>query len=148
MRLIIPVEGSYWQARSIEKWLEPKYVNPGIPADSYIFNSGALESYDEVVICEGCFSAMAVGTNAVAILGKEIPTKKLARLADSSVKNFIVALDYGANQWSTTLADKLLRYGKQVTVWNFQDEKDPADNGTYVPKKYDGFKTKVEMLLE
>ena len=135
-RLIIPVEKEYWQARSMKKWLAPKYINPKISAREFIFNSDALNAYEEVVICEGCFSAMAVGDNAIAILGKEIPEEKFSRLANSYTKRFVVALDFGAEVWSTNLANKLQRFGKVVTVWDFVDEHDPADGGKYIAKEY------------
>lgn len=146
-RLVIPVEGQYWQARSLAKWLEPKYINPDYDADKFIFNSSALEDYDDVVICEGCFNAMAVGDNAIAILGKEVPVKKLHRLVDANVKRYIVALDKDAMRWSNDLANKLQRAGKEVIVWSFLTDKDAADGGAYKEVKYD-FAARVRMSVE
>lgn len=146
MRVVIPVEDGYYQARAIPKWLEPKYINPKSEARHYIFNSGALELYDEVVICEGAFSAMAVGRNAIALIGKELTQEKLDRLTESDVKKFIVALDYGANSHSVAIADMLYKGNKEVGLWKFVDERDPADGGEYTELSY-SFKSKLEMLL-
>jgi hypothetical protein len=147
-RLIIPVEKSYYQARALTSWLEPKYTNPSYKAEEYLFNSSALEIYDEIVICEGCFNAMAVGENAIALLGKEVPKKKLARLVQSSVKRFIVALDKDALSWSVALADSLKRFGKEVIIWEFDTSADPAEGGTYKTIPYDPFKTQIELLMK
>jgi len=146
MRVVIPVEDGYYQARAIPDWLEPKYKNPKSEARYYIFNSIALELYDEVVICEGAFSAMAVGRNAVALLGKELPLEKLQRLLESPVKEFIVALDYGAGEFAVEVADKLYKGGKIVRMWKFKDERDPADGGEYEELPYD-FGSKLKMMF-
>jgi len=125
-RVIIPIEDDYWQGRSIYKWMEPKYINPKSKARHYIFNSPALQKYDEIVICEGAFSAMAVGANAVAMIGKEIPDEKLYRLQSSAASNFIIALELNAWQTVHALAEGLYAAGKNVTIWKYTVG-DPAD---------------------
>jgi hypothetical protein len=146
MRVVIPIEDGYYQARAIPSWMSPKYINPKSEARHYIFNSIALELYDEVVICEGAFSAMAVGKNAVALIGKELPNEKLERFLKSNVKHFVTALDYGAGKFSVSVADSLYRGGKSVSMWKFADERDPADGGVYEELPYD-FGAKLKMLL-
>jgi DNA primase len=146
MRVVIPIEDGYYQARAIPSWLEPKYLNPKSEARYYLFNSAALELYDEVVICEGAFSAMAVGRNAVALIGKELPYEKLQRLLESPVKDFIIALDYGAGKFAVSVADSLYKGGKSVKLWKFKDERDPADGGVYEELPY-SFGSKLKMML-
>jgi hypothetical protein len=136
-RVIIPVEFGYYQARGVYKWMEPKYMNPQVEARDYIFNSRALELYDEVPILEGAFSAMAIGKNAVALIGKEPVQEKVERFINSDVKRFCVGLDYGAEKWAVMLATKLSRAGKEVVMWDFQDDRDPADGGTYTNLSFD-----------
>jgi DNA primase len=136
-RVVIPVEYGYYQARAMLKWMEPKYINPDVEARDYIFNSQALELYDEVPVLEGAFSAMAIGKNAVALIGKEPVKEKVERLVNSSVKRFCIGLDYDAARWTVMLADKLSRAGKEVAMWNFQDARDPADGGVYEELSYD-----------
>jgi hypothetical protein len=125
-RLIIPVEDEYWQGRSIYSWLEPKYLNPKAESKCHLFNSEALELYNEVVICEGCFSAMAVGENALALVGKEAPPEKLERLIASAVEHFIITVEPDAWTSIQHLAQALHRNGKRVTLWKFQ-KGDPAE---------------------
>lgn len=126
-RLIIPVEDNYYQARAFYSWMDPKYINPKIPADTFIFNAPALYAYNEVVICEGTISAIHVGLNAVATLGVDVTKAQIRRLIDAPVKHYNIAFDAGAENMSVKLADKLISGGKEVSVWKYADG-DPADN--------------------
>jgi hypothetical protein len=125
MRVIIPIEDNYWQGRRIIDWLEPKYTNPKAESAGVIFNSSAL-SYNEVVICEGAFSAMAVGKNAVAILRKDATNIQVRRFLDSSASTFIIALEPEAFPSMKKLADKLVAGNKEVILWKYEDG-DPAE---------------------
>lgn len=146
MRVVIPIDDHYWQARAIVKWEEPKYVNPKVDSRDHVFNSDALKIYEEVVVAEGAFSAMAVGYNAIAIVGKESPDEKIERLLDSDVEHFILTIEPGAFPTMQRLADILQYAGRRVTLWIYSDG-DPADeNSSFVVRDYN-FKTKVENLL-
>lgn len=145
-RVVIPIEGEYWQARTIYGWMHPKYMNPKSEARHYIFNSIALELFDEVVICEGAFSAMAIGENAVAILSKKATEEKIYRFIYSDVEKFIVALDSDATKQSIDLAHLLKRNGKKVDIWEY-DEGDPADNNGVIEKSSFNFKKRIAGLL-
>lgn len=125
-RIIIPIEGDYYQARAIFSWMEPKYTNPKSPARDVIFNAPALHLYSEVVVCEGAFSAMAVGNNGIALIGKEPTDEKCERLIKSSVERFIIALEPGAYGSMGVLMQRLYRTGKTVIVWKYSVG-DPAD---------------------
>ena len=128
MRVIIPVEQDYWQARRIINWIEPKYLNPKSESRDYIFNPLALQAYDEVAVCEGAFSAMALGYNAIALISKEPTQERIARLLASNVQSFIIALEPGAYGSMGKLMDVLYRAGRNVTVWSYRvgDPADPA----------------------
>jgi len=127
MRIIIPIEEGYWQGRSIVNWQEPKYVNPKADSGSVIFNSEALKLYDEVVVCEGAFSAMAVGGNAIALIGKEVTPVKLERIVNSQVKKIVIALEPGAFDSMKMLMEAAFVNGKEVDVWRY-NVGDPADS--------------------
>lgn len=143
LRIIIPIEFNYWQGRRLYDFMEPKYINPPDPAKKAIFNSMALTTYKEVVICEGAFSAMAIGENAIALIGKECPEEKLARLLDADVHKYIVALDSDAKEYALKLCDMLQTGGKEVELWDFHYG-DPAENDGIITKRPFTFKTKVE----
>jgi len=145
-RVIIPVERDYWQARAVYKWMQPKYMNPSEPHKDVIFNSRALQYFDEVVICEGAFSAMAIGDNGVALIGKEMTEEKGRRLAASPVWKFVIALE--PNAWDTIskLADFLYKEGKEVEIWKYSNG-DPADpDGQFSVLPYD-LKTRAMLSL-
>ena len=146
VRVIIPVEDRYWQARALYPFQEPKYVNPDIELGDVLFNSIALKLYDEVVICEGAFSAIAVGDNAVALLGKNANDMQMSRITGSDVERFIITIESGAEESMIEIADTLMATGKDVVVWHYK-EGDPADSGNYEESDYD-FGTKLKMLLE
>lgn len=145
-RVIIPIEDNYWQARSLYGFLKPKYINPEGESRELLFNSRALDLYNEVVICEGAFSSMAVGDNSVALVGKNPTDEKLDRLRMSEVEHFIVTIEEGAQRSMVTLADALKGFGKRVTVWLY-DHGDPADSTAYKEKPYD-LRTKLEILFD
>ena len=145
-RVIIPVERDYWQGRAVFDWMKPKYLNPGDPARDVIFNPHALDLYDHVVICEGSFSAMAVGENASALIGKEPTVEKIERLLQSQVSKFSIALEPGAFETMRTLADALSRGGKQVEIWNYS-EGDPASGGGFVVMDY-GLKSRLSLDIQ
>ncbi len=146
-RVIIPIEKGYWQGRAMYNWITPKYLNPKLPARDILFNAGALNLYNEVVVCEGAFSAMAVGDNAIALIGKEPTVEKTHRLVSSEVETFIIALEENAFPSMSILADSLAANGKKVIIWGYKGLDDPADNHGYSVKTYD-LKTKVSYLLK
>jgi hypothetical protein len=145
-RVIIPIEYGYWQGRRIFKWDEPKYLNPDIPSREVLFNSRALNEYNEVVICEGAFSAMAVGYNAIALISKEATKEKMDRLLKSQIESFIIALEPGAYSSMSKLAERLHRNGCKVVLWKYSTG-DPADpDGQFEVVEY-GLKSKLLFSL-
>lgn len=147
-RVIIPIERGYWQARRIFKGMEPKYLNPRNSARDIIFNAEALRLYSEIVICEGAFSAMAVGENAIALIGKEPTAEKVERISTAiDIDRFIIALEPGAFGTMKRLADALYNNGRNVLLWRYL-QGDPADpNGNFVELEY-SFMAKVLLGLE
>ena len=114
-RVVIPVGAKYWQARAIAPGAKPKYRNPSRSKGDAIFNATALR-LDTVVICEGAFSAMALGRNAAAVLAKTPNRAQLDRIKMSDATHFIVALDSDAIDEAYELAEKLINSGKRATV--------------------------------
>lgn len=144
-RVILPVEQGYFQARAIHNWIKPKYINPKVQSRHYIFNSQALNLYDEVVICEGIFSAIAVGDNAIALLGKQAIYEQIKRLLKSDVSSFIIALEKDAFSTVVKIADLLYNSDRRITLWEYRNG-DPADSDDFVVKEYN-FKTKLNYLF-
>lgn len=146
-RVYIPIEGDFWQARSTLSWVQPKYMSPdNSNAERAIFNYNALQMYDEIVVCEGAFSAMAVGDNAIALMGKNPTKTKIRRLLDTDIAKFILTLEKRA--WSMLqLADALEQDGRHVEIWEYVDGKDPADGGAPNTVREYTFENRVRYLL-
>lgn len=145
-RLIIPIERGYWQGRALVKYVTPKYLNPKEPAKDILFNVKALHLYEEVVVCEGFFSAIAIGDNAIALIGKEPTDEKLERILKSTAKRFIIALEAGAFSSMQKLADALDHAGKEVILWKYEGDNDPANSSQHTTQVYD-LKAKLSNLL-
>lgn len=146
-RIIIPIEHDYWQGRRLYDWMEPKYINPEAKSKDFIFNSEALHSYDEVVICEGAFSAMAIGENGIALIGKECPEEKFERLASAKVGKYILAVEIEARKQMAELATKFNRIGKEVELWLYGQDSDPADDDGKTQRVSWSFKERVRMAI-
>lgn len=145
-RIVIPIENGYWQGRRMFDWMDPKYLNPKADARSVIFNAKALNLYKEVVVCEGAFSAMAVGENAVALVGKEPTDEKCDRIIASPAERIVIALEPGAYGSMGAFMQRLTRSGKQVIVWKYSvgDPADPA--GVFIEMEYD-LKTRLSLKI-
>ena len=145
-RIIIPIEKGYYQGRAIFKYIQPKYINPKVEAKNVLFNSRALKLYDEIIVCEGAFSAMMAGDNAIALIGKEPTDEKIDRLLATDVSTFILAIESGAFKSMRKLADALHCNNRKVIIWKYLTG-DPADSTDYIEMEYN-FKSKVYMTMD
>ena len=79
----------------------PKYKNPSrenfeMGKKDVLFNIDGAARSSKVVIVEGVFDAMAVGANAVAILGSKISNEQVLKLLEVNPKEISVYLDADA----------------------------------------------------
>lgn len=118
----------YWVSRNIRK---KAYRNPQVDRKYHVcFLEKALEySPGEVIVCEGIFSAIAAGRNAVATLGKLVTDSQLSTMYKAGVRRVILALDGDA--WKETLdtAERCLKIGLETRVVALPFDKDPDDLG-------------------
>jgi DNA primase len=138
LRLIIPIERGYYQARAINTHSRQKYINPTFEIEDRLFNAQALTQYKHIFITEGAISAIAVGMDAVATLGANGATAlQRKRLVRSKVERFtiIVEPEAVAHRKAIELADYLAGYGKRITLRLYRSG-DPADEGIFVDKPY------------
>lgn len=137
LRLILPVERGYYQARAINGHATEKYLSTTSPIEDRLFNGWALDRFETVAICEGVISAIATGENAVATLGANGATnEQRRRLRRSKVKEFVLVVEpeQVAKDKAVELGDMLVDWGKRVRVRQFI-EGDPADSDMY--EEYD-----------
>lgn len=108
-RAWILVDGDFWQGRSIVS-CEPKYISSPWPKGDAIWNPNALND-NHVIICEGVFSAIAVGSHAIALCGKTITEPQAKRIAKASPSKLTIMLDADATQFSYDMAQTLTEHG-------------------------------------
>lgn len=108
-RAWILIDTNYWQGRLIIPG-NPKYLSPPWPKGDALWNAGALND-NHVVICEGVFSAIAVGSRAIALCGKSITQPQAQRIARSHAKSITVMLDADAIQYAYDIAKTLEEAG-------------------------------------
>jgi DNA primase len=135
LRMILPIERGYFQARTIGK-TEPKYTNPKVPVGNRVFNSTALNG-TEVLIAEGVISAIAIGTKAVAVLGKNVRKEQLERIAKCPANKVTISFDSDASWGATAVkaADYLYHCGKKVYIRQYL-EGDPDSSDIFSTKRY------------
>jgi hypothetical protein len=126
----------YWQARSIDKDVKPRYLNCVVTKEAVMFNYDQLYSYDDapLFITEGVFDALAV--NGMAIMGAGLNEAKIEVLKRSKRRKIFVvdrdepgeklaksALDNG---WEITFVDvrandindSIIKFGRPFTAYS------------------------------
>lgn len=108
-RLIIPFyrQGKiiYWQARHIDKNVQPRYLNCEVPKAAIIFNYDQLfQNYDlPLFIVEGVFDAISV--DGVALIGSTLSEAKI-ELLKKTRRELIFVIDQDVN--GKKLAEKIM----------------------------------------
>lgn len=124
----------YYQGRSIidspsmKKYKNPTELAIGVGKSNVLFNADACNESEVIVVCEGAFSAMAVGHSAVGISGNTVSEFQLSKVANSKAKDILVMLDGNAWDFAVRLANSLYgaSYGKTVWLASLMYEEDPA----------------------
>ena len=112
---------------SSKKYNFPKLQESEVSKTKVLFGIQYACNQDFIVICEGVFDALAIGYNAVALLGKRASEEQLMSLKSLN-KPLIVALDYDAFKDSCRLCSEL-KGMNAVEIVRFPEGKDPADLG-------------------
>lgn len=103
--LILPTYNAgklvFWQARDAlgrgDKF--PKYRSPvGHSPAIGLFNLDEAVAYPEIVLCEGVFSSMRVGEDAVATFGNKVSLRQTELLLERGVRNIVLCFD--PDTWS------------------------------------------------
>lgn len=119
---------NYFTARSFEEDPFRKYDNPPFSRDIVPFEL-YINWNVPVILCEGFFDAIAIKRNVVPLLGKNIQTKLMKKLVESSVKKIYIALDKDAMKQAIRHCETLMNEGKEIYLINLE-EKDPSEMGT------------------
>lgn len=136
-RLIVPIydlKGSLvsfvarWMGKpsdDIKKVLYPK----GSKTSQYLFNHKIAATKKTIVITEGVFDAIAVGSCAVALFGKHASKTQLGLLAElGQTRKLVVMLDTDAQNEARDLAEDLTVVSRDVRLARLASGiKDPGD---------------------
>lgn len=137
-RIIIPSYDdhgflNYFTARAYYINNSYRYMNPTasrdiIPFDLYI------NWKKPIILCEGFFDAIAIGDNAIPLLGKSITPKLKRKIIDNHVTDIYICLDNDAKKQSLKYCENLL-LGNDLLVDNKNiylvqlNGKDPSEIG-------------------
>ena len=104
-----------------------KYKNPPVSKDVVVFEN-QIDFSEPLILCEGVFDAMAIRRNAIALLGKNIPSKLKMRLIEHSVKEVSIVLDNDAFENALHISESLMNDNIKVRLVRMESE-DAADLG-------------------
>lgn len=126
-RVWILIDKNWWQGRLIIPG-KPKYISPPWPISDSLWNVEALRLHNKVVVCEGVFSAIAVGENAIALCSKHATNLQVQRIAYTRAKEVVLMLDADAHSDASELADRLVYIGYKGAIRiQYMEQGDPAD---------------------
>lgn len=124
----------YWTARAFRGLNDAmRYVNPSHEeaTGGFIFNLDRARRSDTVVICEGVFSAIAAGPNAVALFGKVLTRNQLPLLFEVPFTNYVVALDGDARVEAISVSRLIAFRGCRTYMVELPSGTDPASVGCW-----------------
>lgn len=140
LRVIVPnevVDGftDMYVARSYSKYCEPKYMNPeDSNKANVVFNLFRLpQNCDRLICCEGVFSAIAAGRDAVCCYGSKPSKSQVSQIIEKNPKEFVACLDNDLAGYKSNI-DLAIKIKQElpdceVSFIPMPKETDPADMG-------------------
>ena len=104
-----------------------KYKNPPVSKDVVVFEN-QIDFSEPLVLCEGVFDAIAIRRNAIALLGKNIPSKLKMKMIENKVSEVYVVLDQDAMKNAIFISESLLNENINVRFVKM-GKRDAADIG-------------------
>jgi DNA primase len=131
-RIIVPSYDAdnklnYFLARDFTGNAYLKYKNPPVSKDVVVFEN-QIDFSEPLVLCEGVFDAIAIRRNAIALLGKNIPSKLKMKMIENKVSEVYVVLDQDAMKNAIAISETLLSENINVRFVKMGN-KDAADEG-------------------
>ena len=118
---------NYFLARDFTGTAYLKYKNPPVSKDVVVFEN-QIDFSEPLIFCEGVFDAIAIRRNAIALLGKNIPSKLKMRLIEHGVKEVSIVLDNDAYKNALSMSESLMSDNIRVKLVRMENE-DAADLG-------------------
>lgn len=139
-RVIVPNQIEYrdgicytdmFVARTIENEGK-RYLNPyGENKSRAVFNLHRIPKGSPIIICEGVFTAMSAGLNAVATYGKTVSDIQLTKILNNEPESIYVNLDSDARAEAIKLCRRIRRrgYDGKLYITSMPEGKDASDLG-------------------
>jgi DNA primase len=118
---------NYFLARDFTGNAYLKYKNPPVSKDVVVFEN-QLDYSEPLILCEGVFDAIAIRRNAVALLGKNLPSKLKMKIVEEGVSEVVIVLDNDAIKNATALAESMTNENIKVRLVKMQ-KKDASELG-------------------
>ena len=112
-RVIIPSyddtgDLNYFVSRSWDKWKKPKYLNPDVPKQEFIFNENLINWDGTIYLVEGVFDHIVI-PNSIPLLGKTMYNRLKSALLKNAKSDVVILLDDDAK-------DDAIEIYKQLNV--------------------------------
>lgn len=125
-----------WVGRDLTGESRAKYINYGVSRE-YLYGYDDVEANRSVIVCEGVFDQIRLGSNSVAILGSKMTSDQILKLLELSPIQVFVMLDGDtikrkmsnktiATGPSIKLGVELRQYFDRVAVIELPKKEDPA----------------------
>lgn len=134
-RIIVPTfndkeELVTFVARDYTGQLKPKVLTPsasngGHGVKDYVFNLHKAATLGHLLIGEGVFDAISLGTRGIALFGKSATDIQLAKIINKKPQRITIVLDPDARTEAEKLANKLIMHCPDVKVAYLPDGVDP-----------------------
>lgn len=105
------------------------YNSPGFTRVNTIYNFQRAKIARVIQLCEGVFSAISAGLNAIATYGKDVSAQQFERIVSCKAEEYVVAFDgdLESRPCRHFLASMLYDFGKKVSVVELPSDKDHKD---------------------
>jgi len=143
-RIIVPVlnkreELVSFIARDYTGKLKPKVLTPpslvgrhGIK--DYIFNLHRAATTGHILIGEGVFDAISLGTRGVCLFGKIAAPAQIAKILNKKLKRITICLDPDARLEANILANQLIGHCPDVRIAVLPENTDPNSVDPFILK--------------
>lgn len=118
-------EENYFVSRSIDDKAKNRYVNSTVDKMKIIFNECEVDWDEPIILVEGIFDQIRLGKNSVCLLGSSLPESSyLFKKLVANEASVVLALDSDVVTKSNRIADSLISYGCNVSVFPLGRYKD------------------------
>lgn len=146
-RIIIPSydelgDLNYFVSRAWDKWKKPKYLNPDIEKQLFVFNELNINWDGTIYLVEGAFDHIVV-PNSIPLLGKTMYGKLKSLLLKNAKSDVVILLDDDA-------ADAAIRIYKDLNTGTLYDRvklcKPPTDTDPSLIFEREGVRGIIKLL--